>query len=406
VTTLNHTKIQTALKSKDIVLFFVCLPSFFNSFIPCVKAANAKIDVTVFDEYHNLAQLKEHQRVLLLSYAEFSPSRWSWSATPKYGKVHSIFDQYVWGCGHAFFGTEALGAKVRAHQLREWGYLVKNVYFTLMRSSKARKIEEAVKDWFSIFGGEELAGRGYAEIACIVEALKFLVKRGVVMKAITFSSAVPLIKKMFTEQGFLAKLMEIDPAFEEVFLITGSTPPEQRSKIFVDIKDMADGSSCLLLQHSTCGEGVNCPNFNVAFIFRGMGQVQFTQAYSRVTRSAPGKDSAYVFIYVEDDDPQDGMKLKELGKMMHYAVGGLVEDQIIDLFDKRHGGGNNANTDPTLNAEDVVMGIKDLKVSIEEDTLPDFADLVLAGAQEEIDEEAAAQIDAMSDDELIEHLLA
>lgn len=320
-------KLVELLQHHKLAAYFVCKPSFFDNFRHQVVKADVVMDVTVFDEYHNLINQRKEENLLrpLREWEQHCRNRWFFSATKRYGAVMS--------CNDMIFGDEV--CDVESHQLVGWGYLVPHLRTTFMHAGSVSGISDALEKHFKDAGIKKGADF-YREAAALIAVIREMVRRKVVPQAIMFGSKVAILKQLMKIDAFKQVLEESCPGIK-LYGIFGDTPREVRNQIFDEIRSAPDNQPFVLLNHSVIKEGVNVTRFNCLLLARGMSSCGLQQAVGRVQRTYPGKDTAHVFIHIHGDDG-DVIKQRAAGVLeyLHYAIGDAPCD-FSDLVDERSG---------------------------------------------------------------------
>lgn len=320
--------------AKPMAAFFVCLPSWHQNFRHQVEVARARIDVTVFDEYHNLInQRKEDANVLLRALQQnvyHSRSRWFFSASKKEGPVMKSTDQ--------IFGQEI--ANVKSSQLVKWGYLVPNLRITFATAGSVKGVSEALEKHFKDQGIKQPAAF-YREWAVIERALTEMKERGEVPQGIMFGSQVAIMRQLLNVPLFRERLETLVPGIK-LYGVFGNTPKDERVAIFDEVKSAPADQAFLVLNHSVIKEGVDVTRFNCLLLMRGMNEIGLQQALGRVQRMSPGKLTAHTFLFIDGDD-NDTIKriIAETFEKIQWSLGdivslvsGLVEDQRGDTTEE------------------------------------------------------------------------
>jgi superfamily II DNA or RNA helicase len=321
-TTMNHDRLEEYISDKRPTLFFVCKPSFVKNFSQRVIKTGSKIDITIFDEYHNFISQTplDQNKQVLERYSRFSHSNWFFSASKKSGKV--------FGWQDPVFGAEI--TDIKSSQLVEWGYLVPHLKVFFITGSQVKGISDAIKEYFKVKKVKN-ADRFFREMAVILAVMRHQIKLAI-PQAIMFGSSVAFINEMMKCQEFKDEL-NMMLANLQLFSIVGSTPKDERDETFKRLRAAADSMATFLLNHSVIKEGVDVTKFNMALITRGMSEFALQQALGRIQRVYAGKETAYLYLYIDSDD-MDVIKDKmfELALKLHYNIGdlGVVYEDMGD----------------------------------------------------------------------------
>jgi superfamily II DNA or RNA helicase len=355
-TTLNHANIKDEINNKGVSIFFVCKPSFLKSFKPIVGQIYDErdddefvIDISCHDEFHNFISQERNDKTrnTLTSYEGYSKHNWFFSASKKHG------ERFSWK--HKIFGD--LVIDIPTHKLVEMGYLVPELKVYIVTAGMIRGISDAIRQHFKakkIPNPEKF----YREASVIVATMEHQLKMQSIPKIIHFSSAVAFIKTMMSSPDFKEKLESVIDGLV-CYQMDGGTKKEDRANIFESLRQSTEDMATCLLQHSTCKEGINCPNFNVATICRGMAEISLQQALGRIQRTAEGKETAYLYIFVNGDDGQ----LAKLAQYLHYNLG-TYNYSVAPIMDDYLGEKSEQQLYPNLN--DIKITWKNSKVTFEE----------------------------------------
>jgi Type III restriction enzyme, res subunit/Helicase conserved C-terminal domain len=355
-TTQDHEKIKDELISKGITIFFVCKPSFLKSFHRLVRQVAQEqdlenvIDITCHDEFHNLItqDRQDRTKTTLTIYKHFSKHNWFFSASKKYGEK--------FGWNDPLFGTTLID--VSTGQLVEWKYLVPEIKIYTVTAGSVRQISEAIKQKFKMLDVPN-PERFYQEAAVILRVMQHQMEIASVPKIIHFTHKVAFIKEMMKSVEFQDKLKSVIDNLV-CYQMDGSTKKEDRAQIFENLKAANDELATCLLQHSTCKEGINCPNFNVGIIARGMSEISLQQSLGRIQRAAPGKEVSHLYVFVGGDEQQ----LIKLALFLHYNFGDYTYS--IQPITDDYIGNDDEEADDFPYLEDVKITLKDAKVTIVE----------------------------------------
>jgi superfamily II DNA or RNA helicase len=353
-TTMDHERLEGYISDARPTLFFVCKPSFIKNFSQRVIKTGCKIDITIFDEYHNfISQNNEQNKRLLEQYSFFSHSRWFFSASKKAGKLFSWFDPV--------FGTEV--CDVKSSQLVEWGYLVPHLKVFFITAGQIKGITEAIKDYFKAKKIKN-AERFFREMAVILAVMHHQIKLST-PQGIMFGSSVAFIREMMQCEEFKEELNKL-LANLKLFSIVGSTPKDERDDIFKQLRAATDDMATFLLNHSVIKEGVDVTKFNMALITRSMSEFALQQALGRIQRVYAGKTTAYLYLYIDSDD--SGIikdKMYDLAMKLHYNIGDL-EVVYEDMFDEKVGKPDDEDAQEYLNIDGVKIPLLKTDVPIAE----------------------------------------
>lgn len=398
-TMVEHTKIKTELLSNNITIFFVCKPSFLKNFRFRVRTIiedinpNFKIDITCHDEFHNFISTEKKQkcRSSLQTYGTFSRNNWFFSASKKSTEGLCWTD--------ALFGE--LVDDVSSSQLVKWGYLVPELKIYIVTADTIKNVDFSVQQKFEAMYKAK-ASDFLREAKVVLKVTEHQTSQAETtlrrpsMKGLLFSKRVAFTKEMKNNPEFGTRIRAFNSNFT-LFQMDGSTGSENRDTIFKDLRNLSDDCPAWLLQHSVCREGINAPNFDVSILARGMGEISMQQALGRIQRMYEGKDCAYLYIYVDDNDYEESMK--GLAAFLHYNLGNY-KATVEKLVDDTSGSSNNNDDDneDTMvpNLSSVKVALKDPMIIIQEHQLE------LVNIEKEIAEEEAR--DSKSVDELIAEL--
>jgi superfamily II DNA or RNA helicase len=325
-TTMNHDALESYLSDEVVTIFFVCKPSFIKNFTRRVEASHATIDITIFDEYHNFISQNSNDgnRSLLKRYEAHCINRWFFSASKKAGALFSWFDPV--------FGEEI--CDVKSSDLVKWGYLVPNLKVYFITAGQIKGITDAVRAYFD---GKKIKNpeKFFREMAVILAVMRQQLMLAL-PQGIMFGSSVTFINEMMKCEPFRAALEQLVENLQ-LYRIVGSTDKEEREEIFKKIKSTTDCLAFLLLNHSVIKEGVDVTRFNMALITRGMSEHALQQALGRIQRKYDGKETAYLYLYVDADNTNElKQKLSDIALKLHYNIGDLPV-VFADLFDEQVG---------------------------------------------------------------------
>jgi superfamily II DNA or RNA helicase len=248
-------------------------------------------------------------------------------------------------------------------------------------------ISDAIKQYFKSLNIPN-AEKFYREAAVIFAVMEHQLKMNSIPKIIHFSSAVAFIKVMMKSDDFKKCLHNVIDGLI-CYQMDGSTPKEDRADIFENLKQATAEMATCLLQHSTCKEGINCPTFNVGIIARGMSEISLQQALGRIQRVADGKETAYLYIFVNGDEGQ----LAKLCQYLHYNLG-TYEYSIAPITDDYIGVENDIRN--YANLDDLKIKMKTGKVSINE--------YIQSLRDQDVDDEKYTKYMGMTDEEFFEEL--
>lgn len=332
-----------ALLKKPLGAFFVCLPSWEQNFRHQVEKTGVKLDVTIFDEFHNLiSQKKEEANTMLLALKQntkHSHSRWFFSASEKEGPIMKTSDP--------IFGKKI--ADVKSSQLVLWGYLVQFLRVTFAHAGSVKGVSEALEAHFKQQGISRPSSF-YNEWAVIETVLVEMLKRGEVPQAIMFGSSVPIMKQLLGIQLFHDRLQEHIPNIKVYGIFSGFTfgapalpkgqkdsTALQRARIFAEIQNAPPEQPFIILNHSVIKEGVDVTRFNCLLLMRAMSEIGLQQALGRVQRTSPGKTTAHTFIFIHEDG-NDAIKkiVGDTFEKIHYTLGD-VKAIVTGLADEQSG---------------------------------------------------------------------
>lgn len=397
-TTLYHDEIERELVSSNITVFFVCKPSFVKNFRHRVKSViednpEFEIDITCHDEFHNFisTEKKENCKVALQTYAGFSRNNWFFSASKR------STERLRWT--NPLFGD--LVVDVPSSLLVTWGYLVPNLKIYIVTADMVKGVDFSVTQKFEAMYKAK-ASDFLREAKVILKITEHQLSATGThlgrssMKGLLFSKRVAFTREMKDSTEFNTRIRLFDPDFN-LFQMDGSTKKDDRDAIFADFRNMPDAASGWLLQHSVCREGINAPNFDVGVLARGMGEISMQQSLGRIQRKYPGKDCAYLYIYVDDSDYEESMK--NLAAFLHYNLGNYEATVEKLASDDTSGSSDDEDQNKdtkTPNLSSVKVKLKDPMVIIREHRLVFEAE----DAANERDE----FISSMTDNDAVEHL--
>lgn len=276
--------------------------------------ASAFIDITHFDEYHNMISqdIRMLWKTALKQYSKVCKKRVFWSASKKYGKQ---FD-----CRDIIFGNEL--ADISTNQLRKWNRLVKELKIFTVRASEIKRLAAECASFLETKGIKN-SKKFFKEAAVIITVMQHAMQF-VTPHMMTFSSKVAFIEEMFANADFIQKLKTLIGTKDlYVQCMSAKTDTDSRNAAFEKFKS-ATNEVTLLMQHSIAKEGINVVNFNVAAICRGLCDIALQQAIGRITRVAPNKDTAYLYLYI--DDAADDYKSKVISWIYKLYYQGLTQD--------------------------------------------------------------------------------
>lgn len=378
-TTQEWDKIEAELLAANITIFFVCKPSFLKNFRHRVAAVREvdqdfEIDVTCHDEFHNFITTEKKQKCksALRVYGTFSRNNWFFSASKRSTEGLRWTDP--------LFGE--LIDDVPSWQLVKWNYLVPELKIYIVTASMVKNISFSVSQKFeSMYKARASDFLREAKVILKVTEHQFVTLARQSMKGLLFSKRVAFTKEMKNNPEFDSRIQTIGAGFN-LFQMDGSTKKEDRDTIFENLRDLNDDVPAWLLQHSVCREGINCPNFDVGVLARGMGEISMQQALGRIQRKYDGKDCAYLYIYVDDIDYEDSMK--NLAAFLHYNLGKyeVTVEKLVDDTSGTEGEEGDENEDTKQpNLFSVKVKLKDPMVIIDEHKL------TLVRDEEELDKE-------------------
>lgn len=401
----HHESVKKELRNNDITIFFVCKPSFLNSFAGIVNSVSRDpefkdryvIDITCHDEYHNFISQARTDRTkkILTSYQYNSPQNWFYSASKKYVKG------FCWD--HITFGK--LVVDVPSSELVKLGYLVKDIKIFYITTGMIRGISHSIREYFKGIAKKTEPEKFYREAAVILAVMEHQLGLKSIPKTLVFGSRIAFLKEMQNSADFVTRLEEIITQLK-LYRMDGSTKPNDREKIFAQLKKATYSMATLLLQHSVCKEGIDAPNFNSAVICRGLSEISLQQALGRIQRSYTDiengvvKEVAYLYIFVKGDEN----KLGELAEFIHYNYG-EHRPEMQPMLDNDEGGNDeddeNESTDVSNPGKRTIKLLK-TNVDIEEFMKRKFCELFENDDRIKYD----AEYKAMSIDDLFDAMPA
>lgn len=353
-TSLDHEIIRKEIEIDAVSIFFVCKPSFLKSFqILVAEVAKERdddefvIDISCHDEFHNFISQERNDRTrsILTKYKNYSKHNWFFSASKKQGERFSWTDP--------LFGDIAID--VPTYQLVNWGYLVPELKIYLVTAGMIKGISDAIRQYFGQLNVPD-AEKFYREAAVIFAVIEHQLKISSIPKIIHFSSAVAFIRTMIKSPEFRIALDKVMSGLI-CYQMDGGTKKDARAEIFENLRSATEEMAYCLLQHSTCKEGIDCPNFNVATICRGMSEISLQQALGRVQRTSFGKEIAYLYLFVNGDEGQ----LAKLATFLHYNFD-RYNYSIYPITDDYIGKPKGGQEFPNL--DDIKIPMKNGKVTI------------------------------------------